>query len=97
MAPILLLAFALLAQDAPAATSADDGPVATAAPRKQDVAPLPIQGGPVSAPSDDYGYVGWCFGAVSGYVDLYDRAMPEVIRSASFTWHQLLVLAGASA
>jgi hypothetical protein len=54
--------------------------VATAAPRKQDVAPLPIQGGPVSAPSDDYGYVGWCFGAVSGYVDLYDRAMPEVIR-----------------
>jgi len=80
MAPILLLAFALLAQDAPAATPADDGPVATAAPRKQDVAPLPIQGGPVSAPSDDYGYVGWCFGAVSGYVDLYDRAMPEVIR-----------------
>jgi hypothetical protein len=80
MAPILLLAFALLAQDAPAATPAEDGPVATAAPRKQDVAPLPIQGGPVSAPSDDYGYVGWCFGAVSGYVDLYDRAMPEVIR-----------------
>jgi hypothetical protein len=80
MAPILLLAFALLAQDAPAATPADDGPVATAAPRKQDVAPLPIQGGPVSAPADDYGYVGWCFGAVSGYVDLYDRAMPEVIR-----------------
>lgn len=80
MAPILLLAFALLAQDAPAATPADDGPVATAAPRKSDVAPLPIQGGPVSPPTDDYGYVGWCFGAVSGYVDLYDRAMPEVIR-----------------
>lgn len=81
MAPILLLAFALLAQDAPpATTSADDGPVATAAPRRSDVAPLPIQGGPVSAPSDDYGYVGWCFGAISGYIDLYDRAMPEVIR-----------------
>lgn len=80
MAPILFLAFALLAQDAPAATPADDGPVATAAPRKSDVAPLPIQGGPVSPPTDDYGYVGWCFGAVSGYVDLYDRAMPEVIR-----------------
>ncbi len=80
MAPILLLAFALIAQDAPPAASADDGPVATAAPRRQDVAPLPIQGGPVSAPSDDYGYVGWCYGAVSGYVELYDRAMPEVIR-----------------
>jgi len=79
MAPILLLAFALLAQDAPPAIN-DDGPVATAAPRKQDVAPLPIQGGRVTPPTDDYGYVGWCFGAVSGYVDLYDRAMPEVIR-----------------
>lgn len=79
MAPTLLLAFALLAQDAPPAIN-DDGPVATAAPRKQDVAPLPIQGGRVTPPTDDYGYVGWCFGAVSGYVDLYDRAMPEVIR-----------------
>ena len=81
MAP-LLLALLLLAQDgvpapAPAPT---DGPVATAVARKQDVAPLPIQGGPVAPPTDDYGYVGWCYGAVSGYVELYDRAMPEVIR-----------------
>lgn len=79
MAP-LLFALALLAQDAPAAEAPADGPVATQTARKQDVAPLPIQGGPVSAPTDDFGYVNWCYGAVSGYVDLYDRAMPEVIR-----------------
>lgn len=79
MAP-LLFALALIMQDAPAPEAAGDAPVATAVPRKQDVAPLPIQGGPVSAPTDDYGYVGWCYGAISGYVDLYERAMPEVTR-----------------
>lgn len=78
MAPYLL-ALALLFQDGSAA-AASDAPVATAIPRKQDVAPLPIQGGAVTAPTDDYGYVGWCYGAISAYVDLYDRAMPEVIR-----------------
>lgn len=31
-------------------------------------------------PSDDYGYVAWCFGALGGYVDLYDQVMPEVTR-----------------
>lgn len=81
MAP-LLFALALLAQDAAPAPTAEpsDGPMATAVPRKQDVAPLPIQGGAVSAPTDDYGYVGWCYGAMSAYVELYDRAMPEVTR-----------------
>lgn len=89
MAP-LIFALVLLAQDAaapepapaptPAAVETPDGPMATAVPRKQDVVPLPIQGGPVSAPSDDYGYVGWCYGAIAGYVDLYETAMPEVIR-----------------
>lgn len=87
MAPYLF-ALLLLAQDAPAAEPSDsvevaapaDGPVATAVPRKQTVAPLPIQGGPVSAPTDDYGYVGWCYGVMASYVDLYDLAMPEVER-----------------
>lgn len=88
MAP-LIFALVLLAQDAAApepapapatAVETPDGPMATAVPRKQDVVPLPIQGGPVSAPTDDYGYVGWCYGAIAGYVDLYETAMPEVIR-----------------
>lgn len=87
MAP-LLLALALMLQDAPVEASPTpapdappaDAPMATAVPRKQSAAPLPIQGGAVSAPTDDYGYVGWCYGAISSYVELYDRAMPEVIR-----------------
>ena len=79
MAP-LLFALALFAQDAPAADPSPDGPMATAVPRKQTAAPLPIQGGAVSAPTDDYGYVAWCYGAIASYVELYDRAMPEVIR-----------------
>ncbi len=31
-------------------------------------------------PRDDYGYVAWCYGALGGYVDLYDQVMPEVTR-----------------
>lgn len=69
------------AADAPPADAPPaDAPMATAIPRKQSAAPLPIQGGAVSAPTDDYGYVGWCYGAISSYVELYDRAMPEVTR-----------------
>ena len=79
MAPILF-ALALFAQDASPAEAPSDAPVATQVPRKQTVAPLPIQGGAVSAPSDDYGYVGWCYGSMAAYVDLYDLAMPEVTR-----------------
>ena len=80
MAP-LLFALALMLQDAPAEdVPSPDAPMATAVPRKQSAAPLPIQGGTVSAPTDDYGYVGWCYGAISSYVELYDRAMPEVTR-----------------
>jgi hypothetical protein len=83
MAP-LLFALALILQDAPAADAAPaatpDAPMATAVPRKQAAAPLPIQGGAISAPTDDYGYVAWCYGAIASYVELYDRAMPEVIR-----------------
>jgi hypothetical protein len=33
-----------------------------------------------TAPTDDYGYVSWCYGAVGGYLDLYDKVMPEVTR-----------------
>ncbi|HEX6860496.1 MAG TPA: hypothetical protein VF138_09915 [Caulobacteraceae bacterium] len=66
MAPALLIALALLAADGSAGAAAAMAP--------------PLQGGLATAPSDDYGYVGWCYGAVAGYVDLYDTAMPEVER-----------------
>jgi hypothetical protein len=35
---------------------------------------------PAGAPTDDYGLVGWCYGALSGHMGLYKRAMPEVER-----------------
>ncbi len=35
---------------------------------------------PVGAPRDDYGLVGWCTGLLGGYVDLYDRVLPDVTR-----------------
>ncbi len=35
---------------------------------------------PVGAPTDDYGFTAWCYGAVGGYIDLYDKVMPEVER-----------------
>jgi len=71
-----------MAQDAPqstapVATARSERPVQTPAPAPQ---PTPSLIAATSAPTDDYGYVAWCYGAVSGYVDQYDVAMPEVIR-----------------
>lgn len=68
MATAFLLALALLAQDAPVSTA----PIASAPPPRTQPA--------ATAPTDDYGYVGWCYGALGGYVELYDKVMPEVTR-----------------
>lgn len=68
MATAFLLALALIAQDAPMSTAQ----TATAPPPRTQPA--------ATAPTDDYGYVGWCYGALGGYVDLYDKVMPEVTR-----------------
>jgi hypothetical protein len=68
MATAFLLALALLAQDAPVSTA----PTATPPPPRTTPANTP--------PTDDYGYVSWCYGALGGYADLYDKVMPEVTR-----------------
>ncbi|MBO9710789.1 MAG: hypothetical protein J7521_21520 [Caulobacter sp.] len=68
MATAFLLALAMLAQDAPVSTA----PKASAPPPRTTPAATP--------PNDDYGYVSWCYGALGGYVDLYDKVMPEVTR-----------------
>jgi hypothetical protein len=65
----LLAALALFAADAEAAPAKD---VVTAE--------TPY---PAGAPRDDYGLVSWCYGALRGYLDLYDQAMPEVTRIES--------------
>jgi hypothetical protein len=35
---------------------------------------------PKGAPTDDYGFLGWCYGALAGHVGLYDKVLPEVRR-----------------
>ena len=38
---------------------------------------------PKGAPTDPYQFVGWCYGALRGYLDLHDEVMPEVTRIES--------------
>ena len=33
---------------------------------------------PVGAPTDDYDFVSWCYGALSGHMDLYTIVKPEL-------------------
>ena len=66
----LLLALLLAAQDAPPAAAAPAPPA-----EAQEELPWPP-----GAPKDDYGMVAWCYGALSGYLDLHDKMIPEVSR-----------------
>ncbi|MBX3480253.1 MAG: hypothetical protein KF842_07625 [Caulobacter sp.] len=79
MSPILALLFSLmLTQDAPAAEAAPSAEVAAveapvAGPSMENEYPVPA-----GAPSDDYGLVAWCYGALSGHMALYDKVIGEV-------------------
>lgn len=64
---------------APAAQTPPSEPAATA---PTAAAPLPV-----GAPSDDYQFVAWCYGVLSGYLDLHDEVMPDVTRIES-TWRR---------
>ena len=57
-----LFALALMAAPAPAAAAAG----------------LPDEPVPAGAPSDDYGLVNWCAGALSGHMVLYRQVKPEL-------------------
>lgn len=81
--PVVFLALALLLAAEPAVTETSTPPAPEAAPETAPESP-PI---PVGAPKDDYGLVAWCYGALGGYLDLYDRVMPEVTRIES-TWRK---------
>jgi hypothetical protein len=62
-----LLALALLTAETPAATPAEAAPKA--------LAEEPV---PAGAPSDDYGFVSWCTGALAGHMALYEQVKPEL-------------------
>lgn len=82
----LVLALLLSAQEPPPASAEADSPMATAEPATvastpPDTPPAPAAPPlPVGAPSDDYGLVGWCLGALEGYIAQHDRVMPDVER-----------------
>jgi len=67
----LAIALALFAQAPEAAAPAAEAPAAA-----EDRIPN-------GAPRDDYQFVGWCYGALRGYLDMHDEMMPEVTRIES--------------
>ena len=58
--------------------TAADPAAGSAAPAYNDRALTEDMPYPAGAPRDDYGLVGWCYGALRGYVDLHDQMMPDV-------------------
>ena len=73
MSPALLLLLAVLgAQDAAPAAASTPAPTVAV---QDDDEPFPV-----GAPTDDYGLVSWCYGALQGHMALYEKVMPEVTR-----------------
>jgi hypothetical protein len=50
----------------------------TPAPTATAPAAVPEEPVPVGAPSDDYGFVSWCTGALTGHMALYQQVKPEL-------------------
>jgi hypothetical protein len=78
----LALAVSLFFADAPAAEAAaaiTQQSVTTESVAAEPAA-LPM---PPGAPNDDYQFVAWCYGVLSGYLELHDQVMPEVTRIES--------------
>jgi hypothetical protein len=80
---LLALAASLFLADQPATQEAVPAdPPAAQAPAQP--APVPA---PTGAPTEDYPFVAWCYGVLSGYLELHDQVMPEVTRIES-TWRR---------
>lgn len=79
-----LLALLLLAE--PQAAPQDEGPVATvsrqAVTAQQAATPLPGEAEytPTGAPEDDYAFVGWCHGVLSGHRDLAEALGQKLVK-----------------
>ena len=84
---VSLFALALAGADpapapAPAeAAHAADPAKPTATP--QAFTPTPEEPFPVGAPHDDYGFVGWCYGALAGHMELYKMVKPELDKQST--------------
>ncbi|MBV9509108.1 MAG: hypothetical protein JO303_02355, partial [Caulobacteraceae bacterium] len=77
MALAALLALSLLASGpapdstpATVAVSGDSNAVAVSGDGDQDIPP--------GAPTDDYGFVAWCYGAMDESILVYEKVLPEL-------------------
>jgi hypothetical protein len=74
-----LFALALATADGPIATAPSPAePAAATAPASPAAEPARDAEIPGSAPTDDYGFVAWCHGALTGHMELHDRVQPEL-------------------
>ena len=80
-----MLLVSLFALTLAAADPAPDVATAPAMPsaKSDPVAPPPEDPFPVGAPHDDYGFVGWCYGALSGHMELYKAVKPELDKQST--------------
>lgn len=87
MVPAALIALSLLAagpaaqpQAEPSAVSAPlkNGPRAVAAAVSEDAGGDDAGDIPPGAPTDDYGFVAWCYGALGEYLTIYDQVIPDL-------------------
>ena len=79
---VSLFALAMAGDPAPAImqTGADAAPPTA---KSEPFKPAPEEPWPIGAPHDDYGFVGWCFGALSGHMDLYKVVKPELDKQST--------------
>ena len=74
-----LLALMLLAGDpVPADQVVATAPPATPPPAAEAPKANGADDIPPGAPSDDYGFVGWCYGALGEYLSIYDDIKPDL-------------------
>lgn len=83
MSLALLMALSILQADAPAAVEPPAPAASTAAePQPADAyAPSgisPTEDVPPGAPTDDYGFVSWCYGATDEYLAIYTKVLPDL-------------------
>ena len=63
---------------APATSTAPNAPPAVAAPAPADTTAADDDGVPPGAPTNDYLFVAWCYGATDEYLDIYERVKPDL-------------------
>jgi hypothetical protein len=79
MLPLFLLALAAVEPEAAAPTAEAPPPAMAAMLEKK---PTSAEAGnlPNGAPTDDYGFVAWCHGALNGHMQLYETVKPELAK-----------------